>query len=123
MAHPKVHRDCSDILIAYRAHARRAYKKSTAAKKLMRFRIRPIITIGLGLVLALFSAALTYSAPPVLEGNLAAAALFLHPTTTPQPQDLSEIGSTDGIIAMGFLIALIIIIPILVRRKSWIEPR
>ena len=89
----------------------------------MRSRIRPIITLGLGLVLALFSAALTYSAPPTIDGSLAGAALFLQPTTTPQPKDLSEIGSTDGIIAMGFIIALIIVIPILVRRKAWTEPR
>jgi predicted membrane protein len=89
----------------------------------MRKFVRPIITVGLGLVLALLSAALTYSAPPPMQGNLAAAAFFLQPTTTPQPQDLSEIGSTDGIIVMGFIIALIIIIPILLQRKSWIETR
>ena len=84
--------------------------------------VRPIITTGLGLVLALFSAALTYSAPPAGQGNLAAAALVLQPTTTPQPKDVSEIGSTDGIIVMGLIIALIIIIPILLQRKSWMEP-
>lgn len=84
--------------------------------------MRPIITVGLGLVLALLSAALTYSAPPSTQTNLAASAIFLQPTATPPPQDLSEIGSTDGIIAMGFVIALIIVIPILLRRKSWIEP-
>ena len=84
--------------------------------------MRPIITVGLGIVLALFSAALTYSAPPVIQGNLGTAALFVQPTRTPQPQDLSEIGSTDGIIIMGLVIALIIIIPILLRRKAWIEP-
>ncbi|HLO14680.1 MAG TPA: hypothetical protein VK206_07625 [Anaerolineales bacterium] len=83
--------------------------------------MRPFITIGLGLVLALFSAALTYSAPPAMQGDLAAAALFLQPTGTPQPEDLSKIGSTNGIIAMGFIIALIIVIPILLRRKSWRE--
>jgi len=89
----------------------------------MRKLVRPIITLGLGLVLALFSAALTYSAPPTMEGNPAAGAFFLQPTKTPKPEDLSVIGSTDGIIVMGFIIALIIIIPILVRRKSWMEPR
>jgi hypothetical protein len=57
-----------------------------------------------------------------MQGNLGAAAFFLQPTTTPPPQDLSEIGSTDGIIVMGLVIALIIIIPILVQRKSWMEP-
>jgi hypothetical protein len=85
--------------------------------------MRPILTIGIGLMLALFSAALTYSAPPAMQGSLAAAAIFLQPTKTPQPKDLSVVGSTDWITVMGFVIALIIIIPILLRRKSWMEPR
>jgi hypothetical protein len=88
----------------------------------MRKFMRPVITVGLGLVLALFSAALTYSAPPTVQGDSASAEFFLQPTTTPEPEDHSEIGSTDGIIVMGLIIALIIIIPILVRRKSWMEP-
>ena len=83
--------------------------------------LRPLITIGLSLVLALFSAALTYSAPTELQGHIAAAASFLQPTATPKPQGLSQIGSTDGIVVMGFIIALIIIVPILIRRKSWME--
>lgn len=88
--------------------------------------IRPIITIGLGLILALFTAALTYSsAPPAQKGTLSDTAAFLsmQPTSTPQPNDLSEIGSTDGIVIMGILIALIIIVPILFRNKSWLENR
>jgi len=84
---------------------------------------RLIIALGLSLVLALSSAALTYSAPPALQGNLSAAAFFVQPTKTPRPEGLSEIGSTDGIIVMGFVIALIIIIPIFLRRKAWLEPR
>lgn len=90
--------------------------------ELMRNILRPIITVGLGLILALFSAALTYSVPPSTQANFGSAAFFLQPTPTPEPEDLSIIGSTDGIIVMGFIIALIIIIPILVRRKSWMEP-
>jgi len=85
--------------------------------------VRPILTIGVGLILALFSAALTYSAPPAMQGSLAAAAFFLQPTKTPQPKDLSVVGSTDWITVMGFVIALIIIIPLLLCRKSWMEPR
>lgn len=87
--------------------------------------IRPLVTLGLSLVLALFSAALTYSAPPATQGDFAAAAQLLQPqpTSTPQLKDDSVIGSTDGIIAMGLLIAIIIVIPILLRRKSWLEPR
>jgi hypothetical protein len=83
--------------------------------------MRPIITIGLGLVLAFFSAALSSATPPVIQENPGVAALFLQTTPTPQQKDLSKIGSTDGITAMGFLIALIIIIPILLRRKSWMQ--
>jgi hypothetical protein len=83
--------------------------------------MRPIITIGLGLVLALSSAALSSSKPPSLQGRLGTAAFFLQITPTPQPQNLSKIGSTDGIAVMGILIALIIVIPILLRRKSWMQ--
>jgi hypothetical protein len=85
--------------------------------------VRPILTIGIGLLLALLSAALTYYAPPAMQGSLAAAAFFIQPTKTPQPKDLSVVGSTDWITVMAFVIALIIILPILLRRKSWIEPR
>jgi hypothetical protein len=85
---------------------------------------RPIITIGIGFLLALLSAALTYSMPPAMEGTFGGAAFFgMQPTSTPQPNDLSEIGSTDGIVIMGILIALIIIVPILLQRKSWLENR
>lgn len=86
--------------------------------------VRPIITITIGFVLALFSAGLTYSAPTI-DGNFGdgAAAFFLQSTSTPQPKDMSEIGSTDGIVIMGILIALIILVPILLQRKSWMEPR
>jgi len=86
--------------------------------------VRPIITLGLSLLLALLSAALTYSTPPALAGIFDGdTAFFMQSTSTPPPQDLSEIGSTDGIVIMGFLIALIVIIPILVRRKEWMEDR
>lgn len=86
--------------------------------------VRPIITIGIGFLLALLSAALTYSTPPAMEGALGSTPFFgMQPTSTPQPNDLSEIGSTDGILIMGILITLIIIVPILLQRKSWLEDR
>jgi hypothetical protein len=95
----------------------------TSAKMLMRRIPRPILTLLFSLFLALLSAGLTYSSPPALQGNPVAGVIFLQPTKTPQPKDLSVIGSTDGIVIMGFVIALIIIVPILLRRKSWMEPR
>jgi FtsH-binding integral membrane protein len=98
----------------------------TSGKKRMKRYMRPIITIGLGFSLALFSAALTYTTPPAMQGTFGGATTFFMQSTStplPQDQDLSEIGSTDGIVLMGLLIALIVIIPILVRRESWMESR
>lgn len=88
----------------------------------MRRLLRPLITVGLGLVLALLSAALSFSAPPSTTTNPGLSDSFLQATITPQAGDVSEVGSTDGIMVMGFVIGLIIIIPILMRRKSWREP-
>lgn len=79
---------------------------------------RPLITLGTGLILALFSAAL-----PAADRAFGAAAVFMQATSTPPQKDLSEIGSTDGIVIMGVVIALIIILPIVLRRKEWMETR
>jgi hypothetical protein len=84
----------------------------------MRKIVRSTIAITLSLVLAALSAALTYSAPIPLQENFPSASILLQTTPTPQ-EDASEIGSTDGIILMGGVIALIIIAPIFLRRKSW----
>jgi len=89
----------------------------------MKRTLRPIITLGLALVLALFSASLTYSTPPALQGDFSGSAFFFPLASAPPPPDHSEIGSTDGIVIMGFVIALIVVLPILVRRKEWIENR
>jgi len=81
--------------------------------------VRPALVLGICLSLALLSAALTFSFQPAMQESLIATASPLQPTITPQPQDLSEIGSTDGIVAMVGIIVLIVIIPILLRRKDW----
>jgi len=85
--------------------------------------MRRFLILGMGLLLAIFSAALTYSIAVQLAGlaNNSGAALFFQATVTPQPEDQSEIGSTDGIVALGGVIALIVVIPILLRRKFWMR--
>ena len=83
--------------------------------------MRPIITIGLGLVLAFLSAAVSSPRSPIVHGKPGATVFSLQTTPTPHPKDSSKIGSTDGIVAMGVVIALIIIVPILLRRKSWMQ--
>lgn len=92
--------------------------------RLMRTTLRPLLTIGLGLLLAMLGAALTYSSPPAMQGTFGGTgSLFFQVTATPVQEDLSRIGSTDGIVVMGFFIVLIIVIPIFLRRKSWLENR
>jgi hypothetical protein len=75
--------------------------------------------MGIGLLLALFSAALTYLSHPALQMDFPAAAFFQQPTSTPQVEDVSEIGSTDEIIVLGGVIALIVFVPIFLYRKTW----
>ena len=81
--------------------------------------IPPLITIGLSLLLALMSAAITYSSPSNAQMNLTADAFFMAVTPTPQPQGKSIIGSTDQIVIMGGVISAIIVVPILMSRRSW----
>lgn len=87
--------------------------------------LRRASMVGIGLALAIFSAALTYSVAvqsPAAVNN-AGAALFLQTTVTATPplEGESEVGSTDGIIVMGGVIVLIVIIPIFLRRKEWMR--
>jgi hypothetical protein len=81
--------------------------------------VRPALMLGICLSLALLSTALTYSFQPALQGSLTATLSPPQPTTTLQPPGASEIGSTDGIVAMVGIIVLIVILPILLRRKDW----
>lgn len=85
--------------------------------------IRPAIILGVSLTLALLSAALTQAVQPGGYGNLSAAAFFLQTTPTPEQVDISEVGSTDGIVVMGFVIVAIVVLPILLRRKAWMTPQ
>ena len=75
--------------------------------------IRPFLLLFIGISLALLSALLGNITITPAQGNLSAAAFQV--TSAPTPVDHSKIGSTDGIAAMGFVIALIIIIPVLLQ--------
>jgi len=55
-------------------------------------------------------------------GNVTGAAFFVQTTPTPLiEEDQSEVGSTDEIVIMGGVIALIVLLPILAQRKSWMR--
>lgn len=76
--------------------------------------LRPIGLLGVGLLLAVGSAFL--SRPLTGVASLSAGAFA---AATPTPAAVSEVGSTDWITLVSFLIVLIVILPILVRRKTW----
>lgn len=84
--------------------------------------IRPVTIIIISLLIALFSAAVTYTTKISGSNYSTTAALFLQTTPTPPVEkDHSVIGSTDGIVVMGAIIALIVLVPIIVQRKSWVR--
>ena len=58
-----------------------------------------------------------FNQPTVSAQNLGAAAMRAQITATPAPGDNSVIGSTDGIVIMGVVIVIIIISPLIFRRK------
>jgi hypothetical protein len=84
--------------------------------------VRPALVLGICLSFALLSTGLTYSSRPVMQAEPSATASIPSVTPTPRPEGVSEIGSTDGIVAMGGIIVLIVITPILLRRKQWMRP-
>lgn len=82
---------------------------------------RLALVLGICLSLALLSTGLTYSSQPVLQESPTATGTPLAITETPQVISVSEIGSTDGIVAMGGIIVLIIITPIFLRWRQWMR--
>lgn len=87
--------------------------------KAMKRLTRPLITLALSLALAFFAASITYSTPSQAKMSFSAGTFFQQTTPTPQQEDLSEIGSTDEIVIMSGIIVFIVIVPILLRHKSW----
>ncbi len=88
-------------------------------KKLLSI-LRPVALLGIGLMMAVLSAVVSIASPGLGADNLLAAAQRLQTTSpTPAQANVSTVVSTDGIVLMGIVIVLIVIIPILLRRKSW----
>lgn len=84
--------------------------------------IRPVLILIVSMALASISAAFTNTASRQ-SGKFAEfsnAAFVYQVTATPLPkQDHSEVGSTDGLTLMSFIIGAIIIIPIVLKRRNW----
>lgn len=64
-------------------------------------------------------AATNFDHPTVSAKNLGAASLSMQITTpTPPAENVSEVGSTDGIVIMGFVLAIVVILPLLFHIKK-----
>jgi hypothetical protein len=63
----------------------------------------------------------SFASTPQANEKLGSAAFFFQATPTPEVQDKSEVGSTDGIVLMGVVIVMIIVVPIMLRRKTWAD--
>jgi hypothetical protein len=72
------------------------------------------------LLLGLLTAVLVlinFNPPVALAKNTVTAALQ-QTTPTPQVADVSEIGSTDGILIMGIVIVLIVTLPLIFNKRK-----
>lgn len=91
-------------------------------RRMTRIPLRPILTLTVSLFLALSCAAVTHTAGTFDSNNSTAASLFLQTSPTPPvEEDRTEVGSTDGIVVMGGVIVLIVLVPILLQYKSWMQ--
>lgn len=90
-------------------------------KRTMKKLLHPAILLTISLLIALFTMAITYTAKNPDSALSTTAAYFLQVTPTPPDQvDRNEVGSTDGIVVMGGIIVLIVLVPILIKRRSWL---
>jgi len=88
----------------------------------MKKRIHPAIIFTVLFFLVVSCAMTVFSTKHAPSSNTANTALFLQATPTPPvEEDQSEVGSTDGIVAMGGVIAVIILLPLLLQRKAWMQ--
>ena len=76
------------------------------------------ITLLLIVLVFVLVAAASFDHPTASTQNLSPAALPLQiATPTLSVKGVSEVGSTDGIVIMGAVVAIIIIVPLLILRK------
>ncbi len=82
-------------------------------------KIRKIIGFTSLLITVMILAALAGLFRPFASAKtLAADTIYQQSTPTPAAEDVSEIGSTDGIFIMGGVILLIVTVPVLYFRKK-----
>jgi hypothetical protein len=82
-----------------------------------------IIRLITALIISLFLivACSQLNSTSIVQKSLGSAAIFQQATPTHPVEDKSVPGTTDGIVIMGFLIVVIVIAPILIKRKTWLK--
>ena len=80
--------------------------------------LRPAILIGIGLAFAFISASFDLIGS---SSDVVAATVHQVPTAspTPTPAAVSQPGSTDQIVLMGFVLVIIILLPVIFRKSTW----
>ena len=79
--------------------------------------IRTVFWVMLGMVILFTSLALTRPQPVTQDETVTPTVSADGTLTTTEAQD--DVGSTDGIMLMAVVIVLIVIVPIMLRRKAW----
>jgi hypothetical protein len=80
-----------------------------------------IFGIALVFIVLIFGlvAVANFDHPTVSAKNLSTASLSMQISSpTPSVGDRSEVGSTDGIVIMGFVLVIIVTLPLLFHRKK-----
>ncbi len=91
---------------------------------MMKKTLRSLLILAVSLFLVILSTAFIdpTTTQPSTFSNYSGAAITYQTTSTPETTgDRSEVGSTDGITIASFIIVAIIIIPIMLKRKSWTQ--
>jgi hypothetical protein len=84
--------------------------------------IRPAVATTLIIFFIVSCMVIALSTPPSMPISASAGGLFAQITPTPLvEEDLSEVGSTDEIIVMGMVIVAIVLTPIVLQRKVWMQ--
>lgn len=75
-----------------------------------------IACLFIALVIALVVSVVNQPIAAAQSPRMVSTSMQITPTLL--PQGVSEVGSTDGILLMGFIIVLIVIVPVLFHRKK-----
>ncbi len=84
----------------------------------MKTTFTPTVNIIVLIIVILALVLINFNQPAVSAQGSRTAMASLQTTPTPQTEDVSVIGYTDGILVKGIVIVLIVTLPLLLRKKK-----